>query len=146
VQARALRAERHERAGLSERVPAQDLGERLGFFEGGTFKMRLKSRQWLEDSEGNIIMGEGRQRIFELIEQTGSINQTAKLMKMSYRGVWGKIRATEEHLNKRIVATERRHGSHLTDDGKRLLMDYSRLKKECEKADEEIFTAIFTGK
>ncbi len=109
-------------------------------------KVRLKSRQWLEDSEGNIIMGEGRQRIFELIEQTGSINQTAKLMRMSYRGVWGKIRATEEHLNKKIVATERRHGSRLTDDGKKLLMDYSRLKRECEKADEEIFMAIFTGR
>lgn len=109
-------------------------------------EVRLKSRQWLEDSEGNIIMGEGRQRIFELIEQTGSINQTAKLMRMSYRGVWGKIRATEGHLNKRIVATERRHGSRLTDYGKKLLMDYSRLKRECQKADEEIFMAIFTGR
>ncbi|RLB28953.1 MAG: LysR family transcriptional regulator, partial [Deltaproteobacteria bacterium] len=68
---------------------------------------KLKSRQWLEDSKGNIIIGEGRQRIFELIEQTGSINQTAKIMKMSYRGVWGKIKATEGHLNKKIVLTER---------------------------------------
>ena len=109
-------------------------------------EVRLKSRQWLEDSKGNIIMGEGRQKIFEMIEQTGSINQTAKVMRMSYRGVWGKIRATEEHLNKKIVATERRHGSHLTDEGKKLLMDYSRLKRECQRADEEIFTAIFTGR
>ncbi len=69
--------------------------------------LRLKSRQWLEDSHGNIIMGEGRQRILELIERTGSINQAAKLMRMSYRGVWGKIKATEEHVNKRIVLTER---------------------------------------
>ena len=109
-------------------------------------EVRLKSRQWLEDSEGNIIMGEGRQRILELIEQTGSINQAAKLMRMSYRGVWGKIRATEEHLNRKIIVTERRHGSRLTDDGGKLLMDYSRLKEECQKADEEIFTAIFTGR
>ena len=109
-------------------------------------KVHLKSRQWLEDGQGEIIMGEGRQRIFELIQETGSINQTAKLMRMSYRGVWGKIRATEEHLKKSIVATERRHGSHLTNDGKKLLMDYSRLKRECQKADEEIFTAIFTGR
>ena len=106
-------------------------------------KVHLKSRQWLEDGQGNIIMGEGRQRIFELIQQTGSINQTSKLMKMSYRGVWGKIKATEEHLNKRIVVTERRHGSRLTDDGKRLLKDYARLKKECQRSDEEIFEAIF---
>lgn len=104
---------------------------------------KLKSRQWLEDSKGNIIIGEGRQRIFELIEQTGSINQTAKIMKMSYRGVWGKIKATEGHLNKKIVLTERRHGSRLTEDGKKLLINYTRLKKDCQKADEKIFKKVF---
>jgi len=106
-------------------------------------KVRLQSRQWLEDSKGNIIIGEGRQRIFELVEQTGSINQAAKLMKMSYRGVWGKIKATEEHLKKKVVLTERRHGSRLTEDGKKLLMNYTRLKKDCRKADEKIFEKIF---
>jgi molybdate transport system regulatory protein len=105
--------------------------------------IRLKSRQWLEDLHGNIIMGEGRQTIFELIEKTGSINQTAKLMRMSYRGVWGKIKATEEHLNKRIVFTERRHGSRLTEEGKELLRSYRQLKGDCQKADDEIFHEIF---
>ena len=103
----------------------------------------LKTRQWLEDSNGEIIMGEGRQRILELVEQTGSINQTAKLMKMSYRGVWGKIKATEMHFDKKIVITERRHGSRLTEEGKRLLNNYARLKDECQKANERIFKAIF---
>jgi molybdate transport system regulatory protein len=91
-------------------------------------------------------MGEGRQRIFELIEQTGSINQAAKLMKMSYRGVWGKIKATEEHFDKKIVMTERRHGSRLTDDGKRLVENYARLKEECQRADDMIFRNIFEGR
>ena len=108
-------------------------------------KVRLKSRQLLEDTNGNIIMGEGRQRILELIEQTGSINQTAKLMRMSYRGVWGKIKATEKHLSKRVVITERRHGSRLTEDGKSLLMNYARLKKACREADQKIFRNIFKG-
>jgi molybdate transport system regulatory protein len=108
--------------------------------------VRLKSRQWLEDDEGNIIMGEGRQRIFELIEQTGSINQAAKRMKMSYRGVWGKIKATEEHFDKKIVITERRHGSRLTDDGKKLVENYARLKEECQRVDDMIFRNIFEGR
>lgn len=108
--------------------------------------MKLKSRQWLEDSNGEIIIGEGRQRIFELIEQTGSINETAKIMKMSYRGVWGKIKATEQHLKKKIVLTERRHGSRLTQDGKELLANYARLKQECRKADDKIFRNIFMDK
>ncbi|RLB23124.1 MAG: LysR family transcriptional regulator [Deltaproteobacteria bacterium] len=111
--------------------------------EGVMQSVRLKSRQWLEDTQGNIIIGEGRQRIFELVEQTGSINQAAKLMKMSYRGVWGKIKATEEHLKKKVVITERRHGSRLTEDGKRLLTNYTRLKKDCQEEDEKIFNKIF---
>ncbi|MBW2334939.1 MAG: LysR family transcriptional regulator [Deltaproteobacteria bacterium] len=113
--------------------------------EGVMQRVRLKSRQWLEDSKGNIIIGEGRQRILELVEQTGSINQAAKLMKMSYRGVWGKIKATEGHLNKKIILTGRRHGSRLTEDGKKLLMNYARLKEDCQKADETIFNKIFSG-
>jgi len=107
-------------------------------------KIRLRSRQWLEDDDGNIIIGEGRQRIFELIEETGSINQTAKVMRMSYRGVWGKIKATEEHLNKQIVLTERRHGSRLTREGKELLANYQQLKTDCRKADDAIFNEIFS--
>jgi len=106
-------------------------------------KIRLRSRQWLEDDDGNIIIGEGRQRIFELIEETGSINQTAKVMRMSYRGVWGKIKATEDHLDKQLVHTERRHGSRLTREGKELLSSYQQLKMDCQKADDAIFNEIF---
>jgi len=108
--------------------------------------LTLKSRQWLEDENGNIIMGEGRQRIFQLIEETGSINQAAKLMNMSYRGVWGKIKATEQHLKKRILITERRNGSRLTEYGKDFLAAYVQLKNECIKADEAIFTETFMKK
>jgi molybdate transport system regulatory protein len=108
--------------------------------------MKIKSRQWLEGDKGGIVIGEGRQRIFELIEETGSIHQTAKVMKMSYRGVWGKIKATEQHLNKKIVLTERRHGSSLTEAGKELLANYARLKQECREADDKIFRDIFTDK
>ncbi|MGD9032213.1 MAG: ModE family transcriptional regulator, partial [Desulfobacteraceae bacterium] len=57
--------------------------------------LKLKSRQWIVDEHNNIIMGEGRREILENIEKTGSINQTAKIMKMSYKGVWSKIKVTE---------------------------------------------------
>ena len=40
---------------------------------------------WIQiDEEDHIIIGEGRKTILENIEKTGSINQTAKIMKMSY--------------------------------------------------------------
>ena len=104
---------------------------------------RLLSKQWIVDQDNNIIMGEGRQAILENIEGTGSINKTAKIMKMSYKGVWGKIKATEKTLNMRIVDTDRKLGSHLTKEGKALLEKYARLKKECLKADDAVFKSIF---
>jgi molybdate transport system regulatory protein len=103
----------------------------------------LKSRHWLVDEDDKIIMGEGRQEIFENIEKTGSINKTAKIMKMSYKAVWGKIKATEEHMKKRLVAADRKEGSYLTPEGKDLLERYRKMKKKCLEADERVFKDIF---
>ena len=105
--------------------------------------LRLQSRHWVVDEKGGIIMGEGRQEILENIEKTGSINQTAKIMKMSYKGVWGKIKATEKCLNMKIVETNKKRGSQLTVEGRELLTKYEKLKKECLDADDRIFKGVF---
>ena len=106
-------------------------------------KLQLKSSQWLVDQDNNIIIGEGRMAILEHIEKTGSINQAAKVMKMSYKGMWSKIKATEKHLNAKIVHTDRKEGSSLSKEGKALLEKYKRLKGECVSADDKIFNSIF---
>ena len=103
----------------------------------------LKSRHWLVDENNKIIMGEGRKEIFENIEKTGSINKTAKVMKMSYKAVWGKIRATEEHMKTKLVAADRQEGSYLTKEGKELLKKYQIMKEKCLEADEKVFIDIF---
>ena len=108
--------------------------------------IKLKSRQWLVDEHDRIIMGEGRKEILETIEKTGSINQTAKVMKMSYKAAWGKIKATEQYLNYRIVHTDRKRGTWLTGAGKELLENYSLLKKRCLEEEDKIFSSIFGRK
>ena len=105
--------------------------------------LRLLSRQWIVDEEGKIIIGEGRREIFENIEKTGSINQTAKVMKMSYKGVWSKIKATEKHLNQNIVYADRKEGSRLTRQGKELMEKYKKLEKKCIVCDDRILSKIF---
>jgi len=109
----------------------------------GEMAFKLRSRQWIIDEEGNIIIGEGRREILENIEKTGSINKTAKLMKMSYKGVWSKIRATEKYLNTKIVEADRKRGSRLTREGKELMRKYGELKRKCLEADDRIFQQIF---
>ena len=106
-------------------------------------KLKLRSSQWIVNEHNNIIIGEGRAEILRNIERTGSINQTAKLMKMSYKAVWSKIKATEKHLETRIVHTDRKEGSRLSGEGKELLEKYGRLKQECMSADDKLFRHIF---
>ena len=106
-------------------------------------KLKLRSSYWIVDEYGNIIIGKGRAEILKNIEKTGSINQAAKVMKMSYKGVWSKIKATEKHLNQSIVHADRQEGSHLTRQGKELLEKYRQLEKKCLASDDEIFSNIF---
>ena len=86
--------------------------------------IRLKSRQWIVDENDNIIFGEGRKVILEHIEMTGSLKQTAKILKMSYKGVWSRIKATEAYLQEKIVDSNRKEGTKLTKAGKNLLKKY----------------------
>lgn len=105
--------------------------------------LRLKSSHWIVDENDNIIIGKGRMEILESIESTGSINQAAKMMKMSYKAVWSKIKATEKHLNIKIVHTDRKTGTRLSKEGKKLLEKYRLLKKKCIAEDDKIFRKIF---
>ena len=107
---------------------------------------KLKSSHWIVDENDNIIIGEGRMKILEHVENTGSINQAAKMMKMSYKAVWSKIKYTEKHLNTKILHSDKKTGSRLTREGKALLERYRLLKKECLIADDRIFNNIFNPK
>ena len=106
-------------------------------------ELKLRSSQWIVDADNNIIIGEGRATILEHIDRTGSMNQAAKLMKMSYKAVWSKVKATEKHMNTCIVHTDRKEGSRLSQEGKALLEKYKLLKAQCISADDQIFTGIF---
>jgi molybdate transport system regulatory protein len=112
-------------------------------FEETMVKIGLRSSYWIVDEAGNIIIGKGRAEILANIERTGSINQAAKVMKMSYKGVWSKIKATEKHLNQNIVHADRQEGTRLTRQGKELLEQYKQLEKKCMAADDKIFSKIF---
>jgi molybdate transport system regulatory protein len=105
--------------------------------------LKLRSRHWIVNEKGDIIIGEGRCEILENIEKTGSLNQTAKIMKMSNKGVWSKVKVTEQYLKVRLVATDKKRGSRLTEEGKELLEKYHMLKEKCLQADDKLFRSIF---
>ena len=106
-------------------------------------KLRLRSSQWIVDDDGNIVIGKGRMELLEHIDSTGSINQAAKAMKMSYKAAWSKLKATEAHLNAKIVVADKKQGTHLTPAGRELLARFKALRKACLSADDKIFSEVF---
>ncbi len=106
-------------------------------------KLNLRSSQWIVDDDGNIVIGKGRMELLEHIDSTGSINKAAKSMKMSYKAAWSKLKATEAHLETKIVIADKKEGTHLTREGRELLDKFKALKQECLSADDKIFSDIF---
>ena len=106
-------------------------------------KIKLRSSHWIVDDRGNIVFGKGRLEILESIEKTGSINQTAKAMKMSYKTVWSKIKSTEKHLKNKIVHSDRISGTRLTRAGRKLVTEFRLLNQRCIRSDDQIFEKIF---
>ena len=106
-------------------------------------KMSLRSSYWIVGEGDTIIFGRGRMEILKSIAETGSINQTAKQLNMSYKTVWSKIKSTEQHLGADIVHADRKTGTHLTDRGRRLVEKFDEMQKRCMDADDRIFSEIF---
>jgi molybdopterin-guanine dinucleotide biosynthesis protein B len=113
--------------------------------QGNTVELKLKSSQWIVDSNNRIIMAEGRMHLLEAIAATGSINRAAKAMGMSYKSAWSKIRSTEAHLQSKIVNSDKSRGTRLTAAGRELLEKYKLMKQQCVAADDAIFDTIFRG-
>ena len=108
-------------------------------------ELKLKSSQWIVDSRNRIVMAEGRMHLLETIVETGSINRAAKVMGMSYKSAWSKIRSTEAHLQSKIVHSDKSRGTRLTPAGQELLQKYKQMKQQCLAADDAIFETVFRG-
>ena len=106
-------------------------------------KLKLKSFHHIVDDQNRIVMAEGRMALLEAIAETGSINQAAKQMGMSYKTAWSKLRSTEMHLQTKVVHSDKANGTRLTSDGKELLDTYKQLKDQCLRADDAIFDTFF---
>lgn len=110
-------------------------------------RLTIKSKIWIEDEEGQVVFGEGRLRILNAIEECGSILGAAKSLGMSYRAVWGKIKATEERLGQPILQsrTGGAHGggSKLTPFARALLERFRQLEKLTRMTADVFYQGVF---
>lgn len=103
----------------------------------------LRSKIWIEDSEGNVVFGLGRYRMLEAIYRTGSLKAAAAEMKMSYKALWMRIRASEKRMGKQLVVRKGR-GSCLTLYAETLMKQYKRLRMIVLKESDELYAGLMS--
>jgi molybdate transport system regulatory protein len=92
--------------------------------------MEIKYKLWIE-KDGKVVFGKGRDDILTSIQETRSLNAAAKKLKMSYRAAWGRLKASEERTDMKLVevdSTER--GMHLTPQATAIMDRFEKLDED----------------
>ncbi len=88
---------------------------------------------WIE-SNGERFFGPGPVELLERIEKTGSINQAAKQMQMSYKKAWEIINALNAEAGHPYVVTQTGGtsggGSTITKEAKVMIAWYQKLREK----------------
>lgn len=107
----------------------------------------LKFKVWLENTEGESILGNGKFELIDYIDQLGSLKAAADKMEISYRKAWGMLKEAEEKLGFALTEKHRggQHGGNsvLTEEGKELIEAYKELLVEFDEAIYQITKKFF---
>lgn len=91
----------------------------------------IKGSLWIE-CNGERFFGPGPAELLERINNTGSINQAAKQMQMSYKKAWEIINMLNSSSAQPLVVTQTGGssggGSVITDEAKALIAWYRQLR------------------
>jgi molybdate transport system regulatory protein len=103
----------------------------------------VRSKIWIEDSQGEVIFGLGRFRILEAIQRLGSMQAAAKELRMSYRAVWMRVRSSEKRIGKELLIRDGK-GSRLTPFAEDLMKQYRRLLSLVQTETDEVYESLIT--
>jgi molybdate transport system regulatory protein len=95
-------------------------------------EFRVNGSLWVEGN-GTRFFGPGPVELLQRIEETGSINQAAKKMSMSYKKAWEIVNRLNEIVGSPMVITatggEKGGGSAISDEAKQLIEWYLSLRE-----------------
>ncbi|MFQ5576257.1 MAG: winged helix-turn-helix domain-containing protein [Anaerolineae bacterium] len=108
--------------------------------------MVVKSNIWLE-MDGQVVLSRWRVRLLLAVQETGSITQAAKIMRIPYRRAWEKIHQSEERLGLKLVDTQvggaGGGGATLTPACLDLIDRYTALTKGVATSLQQRFEEVF---
>jgi len=94
--------------------------------------MKIKYKIWIEKN-GKVIFGKGRDEILKSIEEQHSLNAAAKELGMSYRAAWGRLKASEERMEKKLVEIgDKEKSLQLTAQARIIIERFEKLEKDVE--------------
>ena len=101
----------------------------------------------LIECDGERFFGPGRAELLELIDETGSLNQAAKQMRMSYKKAWEMISKLNVQSVQPLVILktggEKGGGSVITAEARELITSHRLLRKRfqafLEKETERLY-------
>ena len=106
-------------------------------------KLKAKFKLWLSTKDSEGVFGDGKWRLLQAIESTGSLTEASESLNISYRKAWGDLKKAQEGLSEPLV--EKHRGgiqggqSTLTEQGKKWVKAYTRFHNDIEKATEEAY-------
>ena len=95
--------------------------------------MEIKYKIWIEKN-GKVVFGKGRDNILKAIDEQHSLNAAAKKLEMSYRAAWGRLKASEERMEMKLVEIGVKDKSMQLIQKARAIIDrFEKLEKDVEK-------------
>ena len=95
--------------------------------------MEIKYKIWIEKN-GRVVFGKGRDDILKAIDEQRSLNAAAKKLEMSYRAAWGRLKASEERMEMKLVKIgDKDKSMRLTQKARAIIDRFEKLEKDVEK-------------
>jgi molybdate transport system regulatory protein len=95
---------------------------------------KIKSRIWIE-SDGYVLLGEGRVHLLKAIQETGSLSKAAKFLNISYKKAWQLLDSINKSAKTPVtinsIGGKGGGGAELTDYGKSLVTTFDEINKNC---------------
>jgi molybdate transport system regulatory protein len=112
--------------------------------------LSIRSKIWVADGAGKVVFGLGRLKILAAIQRNGSILAASKELGMSYRAVWGRIKATEDRLGYPLLARniggKAGGGSKLTPFALELMERFGKLHRLVAEESDKLFDELMASR
>lgn len=96
--------------------------------------VEIRSRLWIE-KDGKPFIGYGRIKLLKEVDKKASISAAAKVLRMSYKKAWNLLNDIENLAEQPVlvknIGGKNGGGTQVTDYGKRLILQFETLNKNC---------------